>query len=81
MDRHAACISGVDKSIASFASSYQQWLQFLSRSTLYINDSVVVDSQVQQLLGSGSIAVAKSQAGRRLEFQGWTFDLDAKTIT
>jgi hypothetical protein len=32
----------------------------VSQTTLYINDSVLVDSQVQQLLGKGSIAVAKS---------------------
>jgi len=60
---------------------YVDDLMAVSQTTLYINDSVLVDSQVQQLLGKGSIAVAKSQVGRQLEFLGWTFDLDAKSIT
>jgi hypothetical protein len=59
---------------------YVDDLMAVSQTTLYINDSVLVDSQKQQLLGDGSIAVAKSQVGRQLEFLGWTFDLDAKTI-
>ena len=53
----------------------------VSRTTLYINDSELVDSNVQQLLGQGSITKAKSQAGRCLEFLGWDFNLDTRTIT
>ena len=53
----------------------------VSRATLYINDSELVGNNVQQLLGQGSIATAKSQAGRCLEFLGWDFDLDNRTIT
>jgi hypothetical protein len=60
---------------------YVDDLMAVSRVTLYINDSELVDSNVQQLLGEGSIAKAKSQAGRRLEFLGWEFDLDTQTIT
>jgi hypothetical protein len=60
---------------------YVDDLMAVSRMTLYINDSELVDSNVQQLLGQGSIAKAKSQAGRHLEFLGWDFDLDTRTIT
>ena len=60
---------------------YVDDLMAISLRTLYINDSTVVDSTVQRLLGDGSIAVAKSQNGRCLEFLGWNFDLDARTIT
>lgn len=60
---------------------YVDDLMAVSRSNLYTNDSVIVDIQVQQLLGSGSIAAAKSQVDRCLEFLGWTFDLNARTIT
>jgi hypothetical protein len=44
-------------------------------------DSTLVDNNVQLLLGDGSIATAKSQYGRLLEFLGWEFNLDTKTIT
>ena len=60
---------------------YVDDLMVVSRLTLYINDSELVDRSVQQLLGQGLIAKAKSQAGRRLEFLGWDFDLDTRTIT
>ena len=60
---------------------YVDDLRAVSRTTLYINDSELVDSNVQQLLGQGSIATAKSQAGRCLEFLGWDFNLDTRTIT
>jgi hypothetical protein len=40
----------------------------VSRTALYINDSTIVDTKVQQLLGDGSVASAKSQYGRILEF-------------
>lgn len=55
---------------------YVDDLMAVSRATLPINDSVLVDTQVQQLLGNGSIAAAKSQVGRCLEFLGWAFNLD-----
>ena len=45
------------------------------------NDSELVDSHVQQLLGQGSIALVKSQHDRCLEFLGWDFDLDTQTVT
>ena len=53
----------------------------VSRATLYINDSSIVNTTVQQLLGNGSIAAAKSQVDRCLEFLGWKFNLDTRTIT
>ena len=53
----------------------------VSRATLYINDSSIVDTKVQQVLGDGSIAAAKSQVDRCLEFLGWKFNLDTRTIT
>ncbi len=40
-----------------------------------------MDSNVQQLLGQGSIATTKSQHDRCLEFLGWDFNLDTRTIT
>ena len=40
-----------------------------------------VDESVQHLLGDGSIAKQKSQCARQLEFLGWLFDLDTRTIT
>ena len=49
---------------------YVDDLMAVSRATLYINDSIIVDTHDQQLLGSGSIAAAKSQFGRCLEFLG-----------
>lgn len=57
---------------------YVDSLMAVSRATLYINDSIIVDSQVQQLLGNGSIAIAKSQAGRCLELLGGDFNLNIK---
>ena len=60
---------------------YVDDLMAVSRATLYVNDSTIVDSQVQQLLGQGSIASAKSQVDRCLEFLGWQFNLDTRTIT
>ena len=56
-------------------------LMAVSPKTLYVNDSEFVDSHVQQLLGQGSIALAKSQHDRCLEFLGWDFDLDTQTVT
>ena len=53
----------------------------VSLRTLYINDSTLVDSNVQHLLGMGSIALAKSQHGRTLEFLGLEFNLDTRSIT
>ena len=60
---------------------YVDDLMAVSRATLYMNDSSIVDTKVQQLLGDGSIAAAKSQVDRCLEFLGWTFNLDTRTIT
>ena len=48
----------------------------VSLKTLYVNNSDLVDYNVQQLLGQGSIALAKSQHDRCLEFLGWDFNLD-----
>jgi len=56
-------------------------LMAVSHKNLYINDSTLVDANVQQLLGEGSIALAKSQYGRLLEFLGCEFNLDDKSIT
>ena len=60
---------------------YVDDLMAVSRATLYTNDSTIVDAKVQQLLGRGSIAAAKLQVDRCLEFLGWTFNLDTRTIT
>ena len=60
---------------------YVDDLMAVSPTTLYINDSELVDSNVQQLLGQGSIASTKSQHDRCLEFLGWDFNLDTRTIT
>ena len=53
----------------------------VSHATMYMNDLSIVDTKVQQLLGNGSIAAAKSQVDRCLEFLGWKFNLDTRTIT
>ena len=60
---------------------YEDDLMAVSHKNLYINDSTIVDSEVQQLLGDGSIAKAKSQHDRCLQFLGWDFNLDTRTIT
>ena len=60
---------------------YVDDLMAVSLRNLYINDSALVDNNVQHLLGKGSIAVAKSQHGRILEFLGWEFNLDTRSIT
>jgi hypothetical protein len=60
---------------------YVDDLMAVSLRTLYINDSTLVNSNVQHLLGVGSIAAAKSQHGRILEFVGWEFNLDTRSIT
>ena len=60
---------------------YVDDLMAVSRKSFYVNDSTIVDNKVQQLLGNGSIAAAKSQHDRCLEFLGWDFDLDTRTIT
>ena len=59
---------------------YVDDLMAVSLRTLYINDSTLVDSNVQHLLGMGSIAAAKSQHSRILEFLGWEFNLDTRSI-
>ena len=60
---------------------YVDDLMAVSKKTLYINDSELVDVHVQQLLGQGFIALTKSQHDRCLEFLGWDFNLDTRTIT
>jgi len=60
---------------------YVDDLMAVSHKNLYVNDSTLVDTNVQQLLGNGSIALAKSQYGRLLEFLGWEFNLDTQSIT
>jgi hypothetical protein len=60
---------------------YVDDMMAVSRKALYINDSELVDSNVQRLLGQGSIAIAKSQHDRCLEFLGWDFNLDTQSIT
>jgi len=60
---------------------YVDDLMAVSLATMYLNDSTLVDSNVQQLLGQGSIAITKSQHDRCLEFLGWDFNLDTRTIT
>jgi len=60
---------------------YVDDLMAVSNIATYVTDSFKVDQAVQQLLGQGSIAQNKSQCGRALEFLGWIFDLDSKTIT
>ena len=59
--------------ISGLCYRYVDDLMAVSLRTLYINDSTLVDSNVQHLLGMGSIAAAKSQHGRMLEFLGWEF--------
>ena len=59
---------------------YVDDLMAVSPRTLNVNDSELVDSNVQQLLGQGSIALAKSQHDRCLEFLGWDFNLDTQTV-
>jgi len=53
----------------------------VSPISTYVTDSSKVDASVQHLLGEGSIAKQKSQCARQLEFLGWIFDLDTRTIT
>lgn len=60
---------------------YVDDLMAVSPKVFYDNDSELVDYNVQQLLGQGSIALAKSQHDRCLEFLGWDFNLDTRTIT
>ena len=60
---------------------YVDDLMAVSPISSYLTDSTRVDSSVQHLLGEGSIAKQKSQCARQLEFLGWTFDLDMRTIT
>ena len=60
---------------------YVDDLMAVSLTTLYLNDSTLVDFNVQELLGQGSIAISKSQHDRCLEFLGWDFNLDTRTIT
>jgi hypothetical protein len=60
---------------------YVDDLMAVSLKTLYMNDSTLVDSNVQQLLGQGSIAITKSQHDRCFEFLGLDFNLDTRTIT
>ena len=86
MDRYAACILSIDQSIEALCrhviSGLCYWyVDDLMALTLYINNSEIVDSNVQHLLGNGSIEVAKFQMDRCLEFLGWDFNLDTRTIT
>ena len=86
MDRYAACFSSTNTNFASIVSSYYKWFMLLVRRWLDggvagNNDSTLVDSNVQQLLGQGSIATTKSPHDRCLEFLGWDFNLDTRTIT
>ena len=74
---HALC----QHIISGLCYWYVDDLMAVSRASLYTNDSTVVDAKVQQLLGLGSIAAAKSQVDRCLEFLGWSFNLDTRTIT
>ena len=60
---------------------YVDDLMAVSLATMYLNDSTLVGSNVQQLLGQGSIATTKSQHDRCLEFLCWDFNLDTRTIT
>lgn len=60
---------------------YVDDLMAVSPLSVYQYDSDIVDINVQQLLGQGSIAKNKSFQARQLEFLGWIFDLDTKTIT
>ena len=67
--------------ISGLCHWYVDDLMAVSLRTLYINDSTLVDSKVQHLLGMGAIATAKSQQGRILEFLGWEFNLETRSIT
>ena len=60
---------------------YVDDLMAVSPISSYVTDSSKVDASVQHLLGEGSIAKQKSQCARQLEFLGWIFDLDTRTIT
>jgi len=67
--------------ISGLCCWYVYDLMAVSLATMYLNDSTLVDSNVQQLLGQGSIATTKSQHDRCLEFLGWDFNLDTRPIT
>ena len=67
--------------ISGLCQWYVDDLMAVSPMIRYQSDSDIVDANVQQLLGQGSIARLKSLHARQLEFLGWIFDLDAQTIT
>jgi len=60
---------------------YVDDLMAVSPTISYQKDSDIVDEKVQSLLGHGSVAANKSFHARKLEFLGWIFDLDTKSIT
>jgi hypothetical protein len=64
--------------ISGLSHWYVDDLMAVSLHSLYLNDSELVDSRVQQLLGQGSISVAKSQVDSCLNFSDgistWTPD-------
>ena len=67
--------------ISGLCHWYVDDLMAVSPQCTYTNDSERVDNAVQHLMGQGSIAPKKSEVDRKLEFLGWTIDLDARTIT
>jgi len=67
--------------ISGLCHWYVDDLMAVSHVASQQHDSDVVDVNVQQLLGEGSIAKNKSFSARQLEFLGWIFDLDTQTIT
>ena len=67
--------------ISGLCQWYVDDLMAVSPTVGYQLDSDRVDTSTQHLLGQGSVARNKSFHARQLEFLGWIFDLDNRTIT
>ena len=65
--------------ISGLCHWYVDDLIAVSPRCTYTNDSERVDNAVQHLMGQGSIATKKSEVDRKLEFLGWTIDLNYAT--
>jgi hypothetical protein len=65
--------------ISGLCHWYVEDLMAVSPRCTYTNDSERVDNAVQHLMGQGSIATKKSEVDRKLEFLGWTIDLNYAT--
>ena len=67
--------------ISGLCHWYVDDLMAVSHIASQQKDSDIVDANVQQLLGEGSIAKNNSFSARQLEFLRWILDLDTRTIT